>query len=175
MTKYVATFSNYRKALVAGLGALTLTLGACANNGGTRTPGSVGYASTVKEGVIQSANSVTIRPDNSIVGGGVGAILGGIAGSEIGGGDAARTAGAIGGAVIGGIVGNEAGKALNTRNGYSYIVKFDTGEVKEIVVVGENPIPAGVIVDIVFATDGVQIYPRQAPVQQTNYQYAPQQ
>ena len=156
-------FSKTRTALVAGLGALTLTLGACANPGGTRSPGSVGYASTVKTGVITSVNGVTIRPDNSIIGAGVGAILGGLAGSELGGGDKAQTAGAIGGAVLGGIAGNEAGKALNTQNGYSYIVQFDGGEVKEIVLKGDNPIPAGTPVNVVFATDGVQIYPNQAP------------
>ena len=109
----ISFFTKSRTAIVAGLGALTLTLGACANYGGTRSPGSVGYASTVKEGVIQSVNGVTIKPDNSIVGAGVGAVLGGLAGSELGGGDKAKTAGAIGGAVLGGIAGNEAGKALN--------------------------------------------------------------
>ena len=155
-------FSKSRTAVIAGLGALTLTLGACANSGGTRTPGSVGYASTVKEGVVQSVNGVTIRPDNSILGAGVGAVLGGLAGSELGGGDKARTAGAIGGAVLGGLAGNEAGKALNTQNGFSYIVKFDTGEVKEIVLKGDAPIPAGTPVNVVFANDGVQIYPNQA-------------
>ena len=160
-------FSKSRTAVIAGLGALTLTLGACANSGGTRSPGSVGYASTVKEGIVQSVNGVTIKPDNSIVGAGVGAILGGLAGSELGGGDKARTAGAIGGAVLGGLAGNEAGKALNTRNGYSYIVKFNSGEVKEIVLKGDSPIPAGTPVNVVFATDGVQIYPNQAA------QYAP--
>ena len=160
-------FSKSRTAIVAGLGALTLSLGACANSGGTRSPGSVGYASTVKEGVIQSVNGVTIKPDNSIIGAGVGAVLGGLAGSELGGGDKAKTAGAIGGAVLGGIAGNEAGKALNTRNGYSYIIKFSTGEIKEVVIKGDNPIPAGTPVNVVFATDGVQVYPNMAP------QYAP--
>lgn len=162
MTKSVSVFSKYRKAIIAGMGALTLTLGACANYGGTRSPGSVGYASTVKEGVVQSVNGVTIRPDNSIVGAGVGAVLGGLAGSELGGGDKAKTAGAIGGAVVGGIAGNEAGKALNTRNGYSYIIKFNSGELKEVVIKGNNPIPAGTPVNVVFATDGVQVYPVQA-------------
>jgi len=162
MIKSITMFSKSRKAIIAGLGALTLTLGACANYGGTRSPGSVGYASTVKEGVIQSVNGVTIRPDNSIVGAGVGAVLGGLAGSELGGGDKAKTAGAIGGAVLGGIAGNEAGKAINTRNGFSYIVRFDSGELKEIVIKGNDPIPAGTPVNVVFATDGVQIYPIQA-------------
>lgn len=163
MTKSIQLFSKSRTAIVAGLGALTLTLGACANYGGTRTPGSVGYASTVKEGVIQSVNGVTIKPDKSIIGAGVGAVLGGLAGSELGGGDKAKTAGGIGGAVLGGIAGNEAGKAINTRNGYSYIIKFASGELKEIVIKGDNPIPAGTPVNVVFATDGVQVYPNQAP------------
>ena len=156
-------FSKSRTALVAGLGALTLTLGACANPGGTRSPDAVGYASTVKPGIIQSVNGVVLRPEHSKLGIGVGAVLGGIAGSELGGGDKAKTAGAIGGAVLGGIAGNEAGKALGTQNGYSYIVQFDSGEVKEIVMKTDNPIPAGTPVNVVFATDGVQIYPNMAP------------
>lgn len=173
MTKSVPLFSRSRTAVIAGLGALTMSLGACASYGNTRTHDSVGYSSTVREAVIQSVNPVTIRPDNSIIGAGVGAVLGGLAGSELGGGDKANTAGGIAGAVLGGVAGNEVGKAANTRNGFSYIVKHDTGEVKEIVLIGDNPIPAGVIVDVVYARDGVQIYPRQAPVQQPNYQYAP--
>ena len=161
--KSLMIFTKSRTAIVAGLCALTLSLGACATSGNTRSPGSVGYASTVRPGIVQSVNGVTIRPDNSIIGAGVGAILGGLAGSELGGGDKAKTAGAIGGAVLGGVAGNEAGKALGTTNGYSYIVQFDGGEVKEIVLKGDNPIPAGTPVNVVFATDGVQIYPNQAP------------
>ena len=148
------------------LGSLALTLGACANSGGTRTPGSVGYASTVKEGTITAVNPVTIKPEKSFIGAGVGAVLGGLAGSELGGGDKAKTAGGIVGAVGGAVAGNEAGKALNTRNGWSYIVKFDDGVSKEIVLKGNDAIPAGSSVNVIFATDGVTIQPTQyAPAQ----------
>lgn len=158
--------------LVAGaFAAATLAMStACTSNMGAnqRSAGSVGYASTVMAGTVQATTPVTISKDNSILGAGVGAVLGGLAGSELGGGDKAQTAGAIGGAVLGGLAGNEAGKALGRRNGFSYIVAFDSGEVKEIVLAGDASYAPGTRVNVVFATDGVTLYPMQAN------QYAPQ-
>ncbi|GAB5458935.1 MAG: hypothetical protein Hens3KO_19650 [Henriciella sp.] len=160
------------KLFAGALAAATLAMSttACTSNMGAnqRSAGSVGYASTVMTGTVQAATPVTISKDNSILGAGVGAVLGGLAGSELGGGDKAQTAGAIGGAVLGGLAGNEAGKALGRRNGYSYIVAFDSGEVKEIVLAGDAAYPPGTRVNVVFATDGVTLYPMQAG------QYAPQ-
>lgn len=146
--------------------ALATSTAACTNNLGAnqRSVSSVGYASTVLQGTIQASTPVTITKENSILGAGVGAVLGGLAGSELGGGDKAQTAGAIGGAVLGGLAGNEAGKALGRRNGFSYIVAFDSGEVKEIVLAGDASYPPGTRVNVVFAEDGVTIYPVQAPI-----------
>jgi len=152
--------------LVAGACAaivLAMSTAACTTNSGAsqRSASSVGYASTVYAGVIQASNPVTITKDKSILGAGVGAILGGLAGSELGGGDKAQTAGAIGGAVLGGLAGNEAGKALSKRNGFSYIVAFDNGDVKEIVLAGDANYAPGTRVNVVFAEDGVTLYPVQ--------------
>jgi len=161
MTKLISQ-NKFRRAIVAAtFGAFAMSVTACANYGNTRTPGSVGYASTVKEGTITAVNPVTIKPDKSFIGAGIGAVLGGLAGSELGGGDKAKTAGGVVGAVGGAIAGNEAGKALNTRNGWSYIIKFDDGVSKEIVLKGNDAIPAGSRVNVIFATDGVTIQPTQ--------------
>ncbi len=142
---------------------LAFSTAACTNNAGAnqRSSSSVGYASTVLMGTIQASNPVTITKDNSILGAGVGAVLGGLAGSELGGGNKAQTAGAIGGAVLGGLAGNEAGKALGKRNGFSYIVAFDSGDVKEIVLAGDASYAPGTRVNVVFAEDGVTLYPVQ--------------
>lgn len=150
---------------------LAMSTAACTNNAGAnqRSSRSVGYASTVLAGTVQASTPVTITKDNSILGAGVGAVLGGLAGSELGGGDKAQTAGAIGGAVLGGLAGNEAGKALGKRNGYSYIVAFDSGEVKEIVLAGDANYAPGTRVNVVFAEDGVTLYPAQT--QQIPQQY----
>lgn len=149
---------------------LAFSTAACTSNAGAsqRSASSVGYASTVYTGVIQASNPVTITKDNSILGAGVGAVLGGLAGSELGGGNKAQTAGAIGGAVLGGLAGNEAGKALGKRNGFSYIVAFDNGDVKEIVLAGDASYAPGTRVNVVFAEDGVTLYPVQTQ------QYLPQ-
>lgn len=143
--------------------ALAMSTTACTSNMGAnqRSASSVGYASTVLQGTIQASTPITITKDNSLLGAGVGAILGGLAGSELGGGDKAQTAGGVAGAVLGGLAGNEAGKALGKRNGFSYIVAFDSGEVKEIVLAGDAAYVPGTRVNVVFAEDGVTLYPVQ--------------
>lgn len=142
--------------------ALSLAVTGCANSYGTSTTSSasVGQASTVYAGTVTSVREVTIRPDRSIIGTATGAVLGGLAGSELGGGDKAQTAGAIGGAVVGGIAGNEAGKSLGTQRGFAYIVRFETGDVKEIVQGADVYIAPGTPVDIIAGADGWKLIPR---------------
>lgn len=167
MTLNIPALAASPKAVAGAFAAVILATSttACTNNLGAnqRSVSSVGYASTVLQGTIQASTPVTITKENSILGAGVGAVLGGLAGSELGGGDKAQTAGAIGGAVLGGLAGNEAGKALGRRSGYSYIVAFDSGEVKEIVLAGDAAYAPGTRVNVVFAEDGVTLYPVQAP------------
>lgn len=158
------------KFMAGAFAALTLALAGCAGSygAGQATPATVGQASSVYEGTVLSVNEVQIRPDNSIIGAGVGAILGGLAGSELGGGDKAKTAGTVGGVVIGGVAGNEAGKALNTRKGFSYVVRLSNGDIKEIVQGADLYMPPNSRVLVTFRADGPRVTPLQA--QQVPYQ-----
>jgi outer membrane lipoprotein SlyB len=104
---------------------------------------------TVYHGTVMSVREVTIKRDSSMIGTATGAVLGGLAGSELGGGDKAQTAGAIGGAVLGGIAGNEAGKAVGTSKAFAYIVRFSSGESKEIIQGADVYIAPGTPVDII--------------------------
>jgi outer membrane lipoprotein SlyB len=150
-----------RLALVAAVSAVALALGGCASNygGNTVSASGVGYASTVRPGVVEAVREVKITKEQSILGSVTGAVLGGIAGSELGGGDKAQTAGAIGGAVLGGIAGNEAGKALGTSKGFAYMVRFDDGTVKEIVQGADILIQPGTRVNVTFGQDRVRVAP----------------
>lgn len=151
-----------RGAIAGALAALTLAVTGCASSYGvgSTTPASVGQASTVYTGVVTSAREVMISPDRSLIGTATGAVLGGLAGSELGGGDKAQTAGAIGGAVIGGIAGNAAGKAVGKQRGYAYIVRFDSGEVKEIIQGADLYIQPGTPVNAIAGADGWKLVPR---------------
>ncbi|MEM9738617.1 MAG: hypothetical protein AAF829_02020 [Pseudomonadota bacterium] len=161
MTVSTAPVRQGRTLLAGVFAALTLTLAGCVNNYGANTvsPGATGQAATVYEGTVTAVREVQIRPDNSVVGAATGAVLGGIGGSQLGGGDAAQTAGGIAGAVIGGIAGNEAGKALNTRPGYAYTVRYDNGELREIYQGADVYHAPGTRVNIVYREDGVRVVP----------------
>lgn len=158
----VSTARQPNKYFAAAFAALTIALAGCAGSygAGTVSGSSVGYASTVREGVVTSVRQVQIRPDNSILGAATGAVLGGLAGSELGGGDKAQTAGGVAGAVLGGLAGNEAGKALNTRPGYAYTIRFETGEVKEIIQGADVYIAPGTPVNVTFGTERVVVTPQ---------------
>ena len=162
MLMQLSANSASRKAIAGALAALTLAVSGCASSYGVgnATTRSVGQASTVYTGVVTSAREVMIAPDRSIIGTATGAVLGGIAGSELGGGDKAQTAGAIGGAVIGGIAGNAAGKAVGKQRGYAYIVRFDSGDVKEIIQGADLYIQPGTPVNAIAGADGWKQIPR---------------
>ena len=149
------------KAMAGVFAAFTMVLAGCAGGYGANevSTSSVREAATIRTGVVTSVREVVITKDNSILGAATGAVLGGLAGSEIGGGDKAQTAGGVAGAVLGGIAGNEAGKALGKRNGFAYVVRFDSGEVKEIVQGADIYIAPGTPVNVVFRTDGVVVTP----------------
>lgn len=144
--------------------ALSLAVTGCASTSGvgTASPRSVGQASTVYHGTVTSVREVTIKSDRSLIGTATGAVLGGLAGSELGGGDKAQTAGAIGGAVLGGIAGNEVGKAVGTSKAFAYIVRFSSGESKEIIQGADVYIAPGTPVDIIAGADGWKLIPAAA-------------
>ena len=162
MFSVISSRSVPGKVMAGALAALTLALAGCANNPGVGTTStqSLGQASTVYQGTVTSVRAVTIKPDRSLIGSATGAVLGGLAGSELGGGDKAQTAGAIGGAVIGGVAGNAAGKGLGTKQGYAYIVRFNNGEVKEIIQGADIYITPSTQVDIIAGADGWKLVPR---------------
>jgi len=150
------------KHLFAGAcAAMAIALTGCANSYGanTVTPGAAGQASTVYAATVTAVREIQIRPDNSIVGAATGAVLGGIAGSTLGGGDKAQTAGGVAGAVLGGVAGNEAGKALNTRPGYAYTVRFEDGDMAEIYQGVDTYFAPGARVNVVYREDGVRVVP----------------
>ncbi len=151
-----------RHGFLAAFTLAAMTRGGCASTygAGTVSPASVGQASTVYAGFVESVREVTIRSDRSFIGAATGAVLGGLAGSELGGGDKAQTAGAIGGAVLGGIAGNEAGKAIGTSRGYAYTIRFDNGEVREIVQGADIYIAPGTQVNAIAGADGWKVVPR---------------
>lgn len=162
MTQLVSSPAKPRALIAGAFTALTLVLAGCAGSygSGSVSPASVGQSTTIREGTVTAVREVTIRPDNSIVGAATGAVLGGLAGSQIGGGDTAQTAGGIGGAVLGGVAGNEAGKALNTRPGYAYTVRLESGEVREIIQGANEYLAPGTPVNVVYREDGVRVVPR---------------
>ncbi len=155
------SFLTPAKAILAGT-ALVLATGCAGGYGANETTASgVGYASTVREGTIVGVREVTISPDQNYLGAATGAVLGGLAGSQLGGGDVARTAGGVGGAVAGGVAGNEMSKAFNKRRGYAYMVKFDTGEIKEITQGIDIFMQVGTPVFVTFGANKTTVAPRQ--------------
>lgn len=87
---------------------------------------------SVELGTLQSIRPVNIRPGETRLGMGTGAILGGIAGSQIGGGTAANVAGGVAGAVAGGALGSALQGSQNTA-GLELTVELDSGRTIAIV------------------------------------------
>ncbi|MEL6724654.1 MAG: glycine zipper 2TM domain-containing protein [Pseudomonadota bacterium] len=163
MTTQIATVSVPTKLFAGALAAMTLAVTGCQSTSGANTvsANSVGYAMTVRPGVVTNVRAVTIKPDRSIIGTATGAVLGGLAGSELGGGDKAQTAGAIGGAVLGGIAGNMIGTAAGTRQGIAVTVEFNDGNVKAFVQPADTSIQPGQRVNVEFREDGAYVVPVQ--------------
>lgn len=87
---------------------------------------------SVELGTLQSIRPVNIRPGETRLGMGAGAILGGIAGSQIGSGTAANVAGGVAGAVAGGALGSALQGSQNTA-GLELTVQLDSGRMIAIV------------------------------------------
>ncbi len=163
MTTVLTAYKAPTKLFAGAAAALTLAVAGCQSSYGANTvnSSSVGYAMTVKPGVVTSVRPVTIKPDRSIIGTATGAVLGGLAGSELGGGDKAQTAGAIGGAVLGGIAGNMIGTAAGTKQGIAVTVEFRDGNVKAFVQPADSNIQPGQPVNVEFRADGAYVVPVQ--------------
>ncbi|MBA4013878.1 MAG: hypothetical protein C0481_18610 [Phenylobacterium sp.] len=120
--------------LTLPLFASAALLGAC-----TPQPSPNSYSRTetmrpqsVELGTLQNIRPVNIRPGETRLGMGTGAILGGIAGSQIGGGTAANVAGGVAGAVAGGALGSALQGSQNTP-GLELTVQLDSGSTIAIV------------------------------------------
>ena len=163
MTTDMIAIKAPKKLLAGALVAMSMAVTGCQSTYGANTvnSSSVGYAMTVKPGVVTNVRAVTIKPDRSIIGTATGAVLGGIAGSELGGGDKAQTAGAIGGAVLGGIAGNMIGTAAGTKQGIAVTVEFNDGNVKAFVQPADTNIQPGQRVNVEFREDGAYVVPVQ--------------
>jgi outer membrane lipoprotein SlyB len=163
MTTIVSAVKAPTKLFAGGIAAMTLAVAGCQSTYGANTvnSSSVGYAMTVKPGVVTNVRAVTIKPDRSIIGTATGAVLGGLAGSELGGGDKAQTAGAIGGAVLGGIAGNMLGTAAGTKQGLAVTVEFNDGNVKAFVQPADTNLQPGQPVNVEFREDGAYVVPVQ--------------
>ena len=163
MTHQITAVRAPVKLFAGAIAAMSLTVAGCQSTYGANTvsSSSVGYAMTVKPGVVTNVRAVTIKPDRSIIGTATGAVLGGLAGSELGGGDKAQTAGAIGGAVLGGIAGNMIGTAAGTKQGLAVTVEFNDGNVKAFVQPADTNIQPGQRVNVEFREDGAYVVPVQ--------------
>jgi outer membrane lipoprotein SlyB len=87
---------------------------------------------TVEAGTLQNIRPVNIRPGETRLGMGTGAVLGGIAGSQLGGGTAANVAGGVAGAVAGGALGSALQGSQSTA-GLELTVQLDSGRTIAIV------------------------------------------
>ncbi|MEM9669574.1 MAG: glycine zipper 2TM domain-containing protein [Pseudomonadota bacterium] len=152
---------RFRAPLAAAIGGLMLATAGCATTYGANeiNPNAVRTAATVRPAVVQSVRQVTIRPQNSGVGAGAGAVLGGLLGSQVGGRDTTQAIGAVGGAVLGGLAGNAAGRAAQTSQGLAYVVQFENGEIREIVQGADVYMAPGTPVNVTFRADGAIVSP----------------
>lgn len=109
--------------------AAVLLLGAC-----TPQPSPTNFSrseamrpQTVELGSLESIRPVNIRPGQTRLGTGTGAVLGALAGSQLGGDTAANVAGGVAGAVAGGAIGS-ALQGSQSRSGLELTVHLDSGQ-----------------------------------------------
>ncbi|KQW82533.1 glycine zipper 2TM domain-containing protein [Brevundimonas sp. Root1279] len=124
--------------LPLALSAAVLGLAACTP---TQTPNSFSSneaqrAQPVTFGHVLAVRPVEIRPGQTRLGTGTGAVLGGLAGSQLGSGTAANTAGAVVGAVAGGAVGSAA-QGSRVTQGVELTVRLESGETIAVVQQGD--------------------------------------
>lgn len=112
---------------------LVLILSACARDLSSNVYTSDSTLSLTMEGKILSVRPITIKDSDRLgdnaVGGLAGGALGGVAASSIGKGSG-NAAAVVGGAVAGAVVGAVAQDMLSTSEGFEYIVKVDTKNLK---------------------------------------------
>ncbi len=125
---------NILRLISVALCVSLLTLTACSRN---LSPNNyyghdVGVASKVLHGTIISKRVVKIN-NASGIGTLAGATAGGAAGSMIGTHAATNVVGAVGGVLVGGAAGYVVDKAVNSSEGYEYIIKLTNGHTISVV------------------------------------------
>jgi len=136
------------------LAVLAAILAGCANSAPSGRAYSVYQTQNeqiVRMATIESIRNVAIVNPDTGVGTMSGAALGGLGGSQIGGGNGAVAVGILG-AVAGGVIGNHVEHNANTRPGLEITVRLDSGELRAITQLADEPFRPGERVRLL--TDG---------------------
>jgi outer membrane lipoprotein SlyB len=96
----------------------------------------------VRLGTIESIRNVAIANPETGVGTVAGAALGGLGGSQIGHGNGSAAVGILG-AVAGGVIGNRLENQANTRPGLEITVRLESGELRAITQLADEPFRPG--------------------------------
>lgn len=117
------------------------------------TRGQARQVETIRTGVVQQIDNVTLQDEETSVGSIGGAVVGGIAASSIGKGTGSAIASTLG-AILGGVIGTNVEKQVNSSRGYKIIVKMDSSS-EMIAVVQEADISfrVGQRVKVLTSTD----------------------
>lgn len=151
-----------RGVLALTIFATAASLAACADDYGPRPYRYSGYeagmVSHVDRGVIVSSRPVEFGPGDVHSAGVVGAIAGGLVGNAVSHGrdrGLATAAGAIGGALIGKSIARS-----DRQPGFAYTIQLDReGRVIEVAQLGDQPIPNGAPVNVVYEGGRARIVP----------------
>lgn len=117
------------------------------------TRGQARQVETIKTGVVQQIDNVTLQDEATPVGSIGGAVVGGIAASSIGKGTGSAIASTLG-AILGGVIGTNVEKQVNSSRGYKIIVKMDnSNEMVAVVQEADIPFKVGQRVKVLTSTD----------------------
>jgi outer membrane lipoprotein SlyB len=96
----------------------------------------------VRMGTVESVRNVAIANQDTGVGTVGGAALGGLAGSQVGHGGGSAAVGILG-AIAGGVIGNRIENQANTRPGLEITVRLDSGELRAVTQLADEPFRPG--------------------------------
>jgi outer membrane lipoprotein SlyB len=132
------------KRILIPLGLAALLAG-CANSAPSGQAYSVYQTQNeqiVRMATVESVRNVSIVNPDTGVGTVSGAALGGLGGSQIGGGNGSIATGILG-AVAGGVIGSHVEHQANTRPGLEITVRLDSGELRAITQLADEPFRPG--------------------------------
>ena len=133
---------------------LAAILAGCANSAPSGRAYSVYQTQSeqiVRMATVETVRNVAIVNPETGVGTLSGAALGGLGGSQIGEGNGAVAVGILG-AVAGGVIGNRVEHQANTRPGLEITVRLDSGELRAITQLADEPFRPGD--RVLLLTDG---------------------